>query len=271
VINQNEFNENKKIIRKDTWFVCSMLVIYAICFILVIGGSYIWIRDDRNATYAHATATEGAIATQQANATATAVAHSTEQAQFEIIDRFDNNSGRWYTGNASGDYGDFSAYIINGLYTWSITNVKGYTQGDDFHKGNNFKNFDTYLDIKFDDKMEAGTTCSGLVFRKSSLGWEDGAYVYSICNDAHYGIFYYQTGDWETINVSLPQSSINPTDWNRIEVQAMGDHFTFYANNTMIYEMTDTRRQSGRVGIFIEVRDDTPALIWFDNFGLQRR
>jgi len=270
VTEQNGTDENKKVIRKDTWLACSMLVVYLICCILFVSGSFIWVRADKNAANTNATATEAAAATQQAYVMSTAVAHVTEQAEYEVLDRFDDNSGRWYTGTESGDYGDYSAYIINGTYTWSISDAKGYTQGSDYFKGNNFKDFDAYMDVKFGENTE-GSACSGLVFRKSTMGWEDGAYLFSICNDSHYEVYYYQLEEWDEITTSWAQEVIASVDWNRIEVHAVGDHFTFHINNVMVFEMTDSRRQTGRLGIYIEVEDATPALLWIDNFAIQRR
>lgn len=268
---QNEFDKTSDPRKKDLKFVLIMLAIYTVCCVVFVSGSFLWIREDRNTRQEHAVATQGAISTQQAFVTSTAMAHSTEQAQYEFIDRFDDNSGRWYQGKATGDYGDYSAYITDGVYVWSISDTGGYIQGDDYYKGNNFKNFDLYVDIKFDEDTEAGTACSGLVFRKSTLGWEDGAYIFSICNDSHYEVYYYQIGDWDSLTTSWARNTIVSGDWNRIEVHAMDDQFTFYINNSMVFEMTDSRRKTGRFGIYIEADEGSPALTWFDNFSYQRR
>ena len=267
---QNEAEKTSNPRRKDLRILIVMLAVYMLCCVIFVAGSFLWVRADKNAANANATATGAAAATQQAYATSTVIAHVTEQAEYEIVDRFDDNSGRWYTGTESGDYGDFSAYIINGTYTWNISNAKGYTQGSDYFKGNNFKDFDAYMDVKFGENAE-GSTCSGLVFRKSTMGWEDGAYLFSICNDSHYEVYYYQLGEWDEITTSWVRDVIAPADWNRIEVHAAGDHFTFYINNVMVFEMTDSRRQTGRLGIYIEVEDATSALLWIDNFAIQRR
>lgn len=269
MINQNEVDENKKIIRKDVWFACSMLIIYAICFILFVGGSYSWIREDRRATYENATATEAAFATQQANMTATVVAHVTEQAQYEYIERFDNGAGRWYTGDESGDFGEYSVFAKDGVYVWDITDSKGYTKSIDyFRQESTFKDYDLYVDIKFASIPE-GSVCSGLVFRKNFIGWDGGAYVFNICSNKRYYIAYYKSENWDTI-YSNRFTEINSTDWNRIEVSAKGDHFVFTINNETVFETTDDRRSTGILGLFIELNNTNSAEIWFDNFGVQR-
>ncbi|MEW6286619.1 MAG: hypothetical protein AB1509_10335 [Chloroflexota bacterium] len=257
--------------QKDLLFACGMLTVYAVCFIAFVFGSFLWIKEDKKTVMANATATEGAAATQRANMTVTAVARITEQATYEHIDRFDDNSGRWYVGTVNGDYGDFSAYIANGEYVWNIIDAKGYTLGDDFYKGQGIKDFDAYVDIMFSKPPETGGICGGLTFRKSSMGWEDGAYVFAVCSDLNYIVSYYQIGEWTSLMREWVGDLIFPTEWNRIEVHVSGNEFVFYINNHPVFEMQDDRRKSGNLGLFIDMEKGNPAVLRFDNFAVQRR
>lgn len=269
--NQNEIDENRKVFRKDTWFACSMLLIYAICLILFISGSVIWIGKNRKATYANATSTQAAIVTEQAYATATAVARVTEQAQYDFIDRFDTNKYLWRTQGEDNEYWTGSTKVTAGIYTWQVTEVKDiFISWADFPVTNYMRDFDVYVDTKFPDAAP-GDVCSGLQFRVSTVGWDDGGYYFGLCNDSSVSVSYHtEVGGWERIATHTYQN-FREYDWNRLEIVARGTHFSFFINGEMIYEMDDDRRESGGLALVIELNEKVPATIWFDNFGLQRR
>ena len=264
--------ENQKsFFKNDRKLVCSMLVIYSLCIFAAIAATF-WGLDRRRLTLAaNATATADAVSTQQANVTATAAAILAEQDRYEYIERFDKTSRRWFVGPYDREYGEATAAIKDGVYVWNIVTPKDYTYGTDFYRGSGIKDFDVYMDAKFVDASAPGTACSGFVFRKSSLGWDDGAYVFFICNDSHYEIYYYQNEKWETILVSEYQAVIRSGDWNRIGIGARGDHFTFTINNEEMFEMSGARRKSGSLGIYIQVAEENSAVFLFDNFGFQPR
>ena len=271
VNNQNEADENKRIIRKDTWFACSMLVIYAICFILFAGGSYFWIRDNRKATYANATATQAAVVTQQANATATAVAHSTEQAQYNVIDKFDANDNRWLTGVSDNKYWKGSRYIADGTYTWNVETVKEtFVSWANYSTTERLTDFDAYVDTKIINE-QSGDLCSGFIFRKIKRGYDGNDYYYfALCNNSLAKIsFHGKNEGWEQIATISSYSF--PNDWNRLEINARGAHFTFNINGIQFFEMSDDRLAFGGLALVVELGEKVPAQILFDNFGLQRR
>jgi cell division protein FtsL len=72
VANQ-EVNKVKNVHKQDLLLVSSMLVIYAICCIVAVANSTVWIKKDREIISANATATQAVVVTKQANATATVV------------------------------------------------------------------------------------------------------------------------------------------------------------------------------------------------------
>jgi hypothetical protein len=261
----------KAFLQDDRKLVCSLLVVYGLCIGAGIA-AVLWGLNSRRLTLsANATSTANVIAAQQANATATADALLAEQDQYEFIERFDKASKRWFVGQGDPEFGDVTASIEDGVYIWNIADPKGYTQGTDFYRGSSIRDFDAYMDMKFVEEAGLGIVCSGFSFRKSSLGWKDGAYVFSICNDSHYEVYYFQNETWDTILSSEYNALIHTRDWNRIGMNARGNHFTFTINNSEVFEMSDDRRKSGTLGIYIEVEQDYSAVLWFDNFGFQSR
>jgi hypothetical protein len=264
--NQKGFFQN------DRKLVGSMLVVYGLCILGVIALTFWGLNGRRLILSANATSTAYAIATQQANTTATAAAFLLEQDQYEYVERFEQSSTDWFVGvNNVGKPNVETLGLKDGVYFWNILDSDGFTRYMDFKDGTSFTDFDAYMDWKVADSSPAEAICSGFVFRKSSLGWEGGAYVFRLCNDSHYAIHYYENEKWEAIQASTYHDAIRSKDWNRIGIGARNDHFTFTINNVMVFEVSDGRRKSGSLGIYVQIPDNEPTILWFDNFGFQSR
>ena len=283
---ENAPTENKKsVLQNDRLLVCGMLLFYGFCFMGFGGAAFWWANQTTqvltgNATAtglamttqrAGTTATGIAFATQQANMTATAVARAAEQDQYEFIERFDDSSNAWLSGTENDEYLRGQISIQDGVYIWDVEEVKQpFVYWADFDKGNKLRDFDVYVDAKFVEGPEGGA-CGGLVFRKASTDWEEGAFTLSVCNDSHLEIYHYAHGDWEPIVEWKYSEAIRPADWNRIEISARKNKFTFMINHVVVYDMVDDRRALGGLAILFEAKEKAPLLVWFDNFGYQRR
>lgn len=224
---------------------------------------------NRDSTYS--TATPVALSTYEKEIFATAMVDSTQQARFEFADQFDGNKFRWSTERANNKYFDGSIEIKDGTYRWDVTNPKqAFVYWSDFRPYMYLKDFDVYVDTKLPDTT-VGNVCSGIIFRKSEQAddIDDYYYYFSFCNSSVVKVSYHAGKEgWEnitTINISTP-----PKDWNRLEVSARGSHFTFMLNNVLVYEMDDARLDAGGLALAVEVKDQVPALILFDNFGYHR-
>jgi hypothetical protein len=84
-------------------------------------------------------------------------------------------------------------------------------------------------------------------------------------------VSYYEQGEWEPMSGYMYSDVVRNGDWNRLEVGARGDHFTFTINHTVVYETTDDRQPIGGLALLVEVNETNPVTIWFDNFGFQSR
>ena len=210
------------------------------------------------------------MATELANITATAAVRATELAQYELIDRFDSNVNRWRVGPEDDSYWTGSRQITAGVYVWDIRETKNeFVSWADFPGNEYIKNYDTYVETKFED-VPLGTPCSGLMFRKAPLGWDTGGYSFTICRSRFFNIYYHNLKDgWQEISSEYHQS-IQPSDWNRLEVLVNGSHFEFIINNQVVYETEDDRQPTGGVALMVEV-EESGTKILFDNFGYQSR
>jgi len=265
-MNQETSREDKSsFFRNDRKLVCSMFIFYGLCILGLVAATT-WGLDRRSkAISANATATAFA-------ATATTIAHITEQAQYNFVDPFDNNREQWETDSINDEYMSGSVSIKQGVYVWEIQKVKQtFIRWEDFPAARWVGDFDVYVDSRI--KAADGTTggaCTGFVFRESPSNWEGGAYVFSVCNSYFY-VDYYGNGKWEDISGSIRSRAILNSDWNRLEISARGNRFTFLINHEVVYEMTDDRLPRGGLALFADVNEKKPVTIWFDNFGFQIR
>jgi hypothetical protein len=171
----------------------------------------------------------------------------TAQANYELVDRFDSNKNFWRQGIENNEYWDGSTLVNGGVYLWKVEQTKKtFISWADFSKDDKIGDFDVYVDVKMLDAAP-GDVCSGLIFRMSPQGWDQGGYYYALCTDSH------------------------AKEWNRLEISARGSHFIFRVNGKMFYEMDDDRQKIGGLALVVELNKKNPAQIVFDNFGFQSR
>lgn len=266
---QQRTTENKRgFFRNERSLVCSMFVVYGLCILTAIAAT-LWGLDRRSKRIsANATSTAFAVATHHANVTATAIVRATEQAQYELIDRFDTNKNNWRGGIENNKYWYGSTTIKDGVYLWNVKQAKDtFVSWADFSTNDPIGDFDVYVDIKILD-ASPGNVCSGFIFRMSPDGWDKGGYYFALCSDSSAKISYHTKKDgWESI-AALPYFSYSQ-EWNRLEISARGSHFNFLIDGNRVYEMDDDRQAVGSLALVIELNEKTPAKILFDNFGFQ--
>lgn len=261
---ENTPTENKKSFRQNyRLLVCSMLVFFGLCSIGLSGAAFWWLIQRNQAFLANATTTTAAITAEQAP--------GTEPTQYEMTDQFDDNHHHWITGFEDNDYWSGYRRIEDGVYTWQADEVKkAFLLWTSSSSSKDIKDFDIHVDIKVPNSP-SGKICSGIIFRKLERAEDTNDYYYfGFCNNSVARVYFHggQEG-WERL--AAIQVLANPSDWNRLEVTARGSHFTFMIHGTLIFEMDDDRLDFGGLGLALELKEQVPALVQFDNFGYQSR
>ncbi len=243
--------ENKPgFLQNDRKLVFSMLIVYGLCILVLIAATSWWLGRENNRV----------------------AARLTEQAQYAFVDTFDNNKGQWETASIDDQYMNGSLSIKEGAYVWEIQKVKQtFTRWEDFPAASWVGDFDVYVDtrVKTTDEIIGGA-CSGIVFRELPSDQEAGEYAFVVCNFYFY-VDYYGQGKWQGISGIIRTRAIHNSDWNRLEISARGNQFTFLINHEVVYRMTDDRLPKGGLALFVDVIEKRPVTIWFDNFGVQLR
>lgn len=273
-MNQRPPAEDKQqFLRNDRNLVCSLLVIYGICILGLMGATLLGLGLRSRRISARATSTAFALATQHTNMTATAIVRSTEQAQYEFIDRFETSqAAQWLTGVQDSEYWSGYRYIRNGVYEWGVDEVKkDFISWADFDQVQILSpDFDMYVDTKVAEGG-IGEVCSGLMFRTSRQGWNGWGYLFSICNDGSFSVdFDDQERGWQAVSGRRRSPFIHPSDWNRLEVSTRDTHSTFSINGQVVFETDDEWQRSGGIALACSAKE-APARVLFDNFGFQNR
>ncbi len=268
---ETPIEDKRSFLRNDRLLVCSMLIVYGLCIVGLVAAT-IWGLGRRSKEIsAIATGTAAARTTQQAAATATLAARATQQAQYSYIERFDDNRHAWRVEAVNDEYARGSLEINGGVYIWNMREIKQpFYDWAAFPAADWDSDFDTYVDLKVDADAP-DDVCGGFLFRTASIDWEEGTYVFSVCNTAYFYVSYYKEEKWDAISGWLYSDAIQRNDWNRLEINARGNDFTFIINNQVVFKMTDDRQPAGRLSLLVEVTEKKPTIIWFDNFGFQHR
>lgn len=256
-------------LHNDRALVCSMFIFYGLCILGLIGATF-WALDRRSKEISkNATSTAAVVATEQAVATTTAVARRTEQDRYQVVDRFDSNKNSWRSGSEYSNYWNGRTDISDGIYLWDVQKTKDtFIAWADYSGNDEIKDFDVYVETK---AVEAGygDVCSGLIFRKSPYGWDEGGYYFVLCNNSSVHISYHEKDNWESL--AILRHPVDFSGWNRLEISARGSHFAFLINGTQVHELEDDRQKIGGLALVIELNEIVTAKVAFDNFGLQER
>ena len=103
----------------------------------------------------------------------------------------------------------------------------------------------------------------GLIFRHSDGSNYGG---FGISSDGRF-VVYFKVDDEFSKPIDFQQSTvIEQNNWNTLAVLISGDQYTFYINETMVGNLTETRLTGERYGFGFQLRKGESASVLFDNF-----
>jgi hypothetical protein len=104
----------------------------------------------------------------------------------------------------------------------------------------------------------------GLMFRRDAAG---SFYLFQVRDDQLFSVSLYQN-QWISLSDWTRSDAIRPNQPNRLNVTAIGSHFTFAINNQPLGYIDDSRLSSGAPGVFFNM-DPGQAVFEFSNFELR--
>lgn len=197
-------------------------------------------------TYIYTAAKENVIVQFGPNFQATAAALPEWSVVFR--DDFSKTSGKWNTGQYSGNGYDDRRVIKNGVFSWKIASNADYIF-------TNFPVLERYSNVYYavDAKHVAGDEQDkyGLAFRHTQGSF----YIFGINNARAYSVFVKIVDTWFLLIEETYSPAIIPQGLNRLSVHANGDTFYLFINGELVNSFRDDRLLDGEFGMFVEPRN----------------
>lgn len=209
-----------------------------------------------------------------ANATATHNSYQIDRSNFGFVETFDDNTNDWETGSYDDQYFKGDVKVTEGSYKWNFDEIKQgfFSYGDLQTTPLYMTDFDIYVD-GIADQATTSDFCYGLRFRSRWEYTKGGFYIYVVCDQGTYSIYYYDDHEenWLTLMDREKNEAIRSGEWNTIGVMARGSHFKFLINDYIVHELDDEHVDAGLIGLVVDVYGFQPGSISFDNFVAQGR
>jgi 3-keto-disaccharide hydrolase/zinc-ribbon domain len=92
-------------------------------------------------------------------------------------------------------------------------------------------------------------------------------YWFEISGDGYYSVDMRQAGQWSTLVDWSTSDAINQGvgATNHLKVVCAGNHFSFYVNDILLTEMSDSAFSSGNIGLAVGTFDEPGVVVSFDN------
>jgi hypothetical protein len=92
-------------------------------------------------------------------------------------------------------------------------------------------------------------------------------YWFEISGDGYYSVDLRQAGQWSTLVGWAASDAINQGigATNHLKVVCAGNRFSFYVNDTLLTELSDSVFSSGDIGLAVGTFDEPGVVVYFDN------
>lgn len=160
-----------------------------------------------------------------------------------LKDAFNNNNNFWYVGEWNDGLVKSTRSIEGGKYRWTLRALKPVTLTG-LAVAEEVVDFKLGVDVKI---VESSTNASlGLMFRQID---DANRYYFLISDEGEFAVFLVDQNQWISLIDWTPTSAINPGEENRLKIEAVGDQFAFYINNTWVGGTKDNTHSHGYVGL----------------------
>ena len=175
-------------------------------------------------------------------------------------DDFESDREDWITGDREIEDLIISLAIRNGHYeidAQAIGDLTLYLVNSKYFTQDVYYSAEVYLeDVPANEDF-------GLIFRHSDGSNYGG---FGISSDGRF-VVYFKVDDEFSKPIDFQQSTIiEQNNWNTLAVLISGDQYTFYINETMVGNLTETRLTGERYGFGFQLRKGESVSVLFDNF-----
>lgn len=153
-------------------------------------------------------------------------------------ENFSTSKGSLWAGSSDDNW---TYYFDNGRYNMVVYNMNSWKS---YAIGNSYSNF--ILDVQA--RQEGGTSDNvyGVIVRK--VDWNN-YYNFLISGDGYYEVAKMEDGKWSPVNWKRSDAINLGNSTNLIRIICNGNDFSFYVNDVMLEEYTNSSFSSGNIGL----------------------
>jgi hypothetical protein len=185
--------------------------------------------------------------------------------QIIFQDTFNANEQGWTDLEFEDEFGFYSAKIVNGGYRLNREAVETLFHWEEPAQAGEFDNF--VIAVEAIPAAESDPFSYGLTFRGNS---GVGFYTFEVSNNGHFMIRANESNQWHVLVEATPLAAIKNDGSNQLVVQADGGVLSFFINGQEAATLEDTRFQSGKIGLLINVEAGNKAGVDYDNLTIHQ-
>lgn len=153
-------------------------------------------------------------------------------------DNFSTSKGGIWGGVSDAN---FSRYYQNGSYEMAVNQINSWRS---VSAGNNYG--DIILEVEATQKAGQNDNVYGVIVRR--VDWNN-YYNFLISGDGYYEVARLQNNSWSTPSWNKSSAIKTGQATNLIRVVCDGDKFSFYVNDVLLQNYTDSSFSSGSIGL----------------------
>jgi len=178
---------------------------------------------------------------------------------------FTANHYIWSPGTFNGERADIIRSLLRDQYVWSVTAKQGFVAWDwpVVDKPRDFS-----LEVNAGTYHCSGPCSYGLQFRRHN---DNNYYIFRVRGD-QFLVELLEEGTWKTLVPLTSSPHIRPESANRLTVVAEGSRMSFFVNDSLLTQITDSTLSSGGVALVVGLSSaGEKGDFWFDNFVLRAK
>jgi hypothetical protein len=188
-----------------------------------------------------------------------------------ISDAFNDNSNEWLVGDVDGTSWVGSRSVQNGVWDW-----EGVSRGEMLSPqfpGRSDRQ-EKFTDMQVSSRVNLlNPTMNGfygVIIRGTDENNLMSFYAFVIDNSGNYAFMLYTDSKLKNLSDWRENPYIKNNDWNKMTVQATGDHFSLFMNDNLLSEIIDGTLPGGKGGIIVDLFTGRELIsIQFDDFEMR--
>ena len=185
-----------------------------------------------------------------------------------ISDAFNDNSNGWLVGNVDGASWTGTRLIENGVLDWegiSQEEMKSPQLPEKADLQEKFSDMQVSSRVKLLNPTMNGFY--GVTIRGTDENNPMSFYAFVVDNAGNYAFLLYTDSKWKNLSDWKENLYIKNGEWNKMTIQAIGNHFSLFMNDNLLSEIDDGTLPSGQGGIIVDLFTGGELIqIQFDDF-----